>query len=162
MPFDSLLTYQFMYSVSQLLYCCLFSGFTKDNVYSASFYILFCSHPNVIMIILICPDTGELTPHVLNKEIHHLVGKWEVFVQHLPWPGDSSTEAQTQIGIAKKNNPNDVQVQKEAVISNWLSMYPQASWANVVRALQEAEEHTLAKRIQAKYRVELPTRPPVQ
>ena len=63
--------------------------------------------------------------------------KWEQMAIHLPNIDGSDIES------IKIENQTDLSKQKFALFRKWLSVYPDASWEDVVHALREAEENFL-------------------
>ena len=51
------------------------------------------------------------------------------------------------IETIKKENQNDLTEEKLALCMKWLSVYPDASWEDVVHALREAEENVIANEV---------------
>ena len=82
------------------------------------------------------PTEGEL-----YKELQALV-KWEAFALSLP--GIKKTP---DIDIITRDHPNDAQAQKLSLFSLWLRRSPNASWQDVINALETAQELNLAKQL---------------
>ena len=76
----------------------------------------------------------------LDRSLKKLV-KWKQMAIHLPNIDASVIET------IKKENQNDLAEEKLALCTKWLSVYPDASWEDVVHALREAEENNLANEI---------------
>ena len=76
----------------------------------------------------------------LDRSLKKLV-KWKQMAIHLPNIDASVIET------IKKENQNDLAEEKLALCMKWLSVYPDASWEDVVDALREAEENVLANEI---------------
>ena len=83
------------------------------------------------------PTEAELDQHL--RELTH----WHSFALHLPGM------EQTHISVIKENNPHDVEKQKLALYGKWLSICPSASWSDVVQALEDAGELSMANKIRA-------------
>ena len=81
------------------------------------------------------------TVQELDQQLKDIVN-WERLAIHLP------KITQTDIGIIKQDNPNNVISQKQALFDKWLRSYPNASWEAVVLALEVIDENTLAQNIQ--------------
>ena len=76
----------------------------------------------------------------LDRSLKKLV-KWKQMAIHLPNIDASVIET------IKKENQNDLADEKLALCTKWLSVYPDASWEDVVHALREAEENSLANEV---------------
>ena len=76
----------------------------------------------------------------LDRSLKKLV-KWKRMAIYLPNIDGSVIET------IKKENQNDLAEEKLALCMKWLSVYPDASWEDVVHALREAEENTLANEV---------------
>ena len=87
---------------------------------------------------------SELTVPELDKCLRDLVN-WQRFAVHLPQID------QTDIRIIEKNNRDDVVDQKLALYEAWLKVCPDASWDNVIHALESVKENTLASKIKGKF-----------
>ena len=81
------------------------------------------------------------TVQELDQQLKDIVN-WERLAIHLP------NITQTDIEIIKRDNPNNVISQKQALFDKWLRSYPNASWDAVVLALKVIDENTLAQNIQ--------------
>ena len=81
------------------------------------------------------------TVQELDQQLKGIVN-WERLAIHLP------KITQTDIEIIKRDNPNNVISQKQALFDKWLRSYPNASWDAVVLALEVIDENTLAQNIQ--------------
>ena len=81
------------------------------------------------------PTEAELDQH-LKRFID-----WYSFALHLPGM------EQTHISELKENNPCDVKQQKLDLYAKWLSLCPSASWSDVVQALEDVGEFTMANEI---------------
>ena len=77
----------------------------------------------------------------LDGSLKKLV-KWKQMAIHLPNIDASVIET------IKKENQNDLAEEKLALCIKWLSVYPDASWEDVVHALREAEENVLANEVE--------------
>ena len=84
------------------------------------------------------------TPPELDGCLKNLVD-WERFALYLPGI------CQTHIDIIKKNYHQDVVNQKLALHKKWLQVHPNASWDDVVQALEKVEENAIASEIKAKF-----------
>ena len=94
---------------------------------------------------------GEVTFKVSEKELdEHLSGlvDWERFALHLP------RISAADIATIKRDNPLNNSNQKISLYEKWLRFFPQASWDNVIDALEKADEYTIAKQIQTKLQKE--------
>ena len=76
----------------------------------------------------------------LNGSLKKLV-KWKQMAIHLPNIDASVIET------IKIESQNDLAEEKLALCTKWLSVYPDASWEDVVHALREAEENVLANEV---------------
>ena len=79
---------------------------------------------------------AKLTESELDRHLKDLVN-WERFALHLP------KMKQPDISMIKKNE-RDVALQRLALYEKWLKVYPDASWKDVVQALEIIEENTIA------------------
>ena len=80
---------------------------------------------------------AKLTESELDRHLKDLVN-WERFALHLP------KMKQPDICLIKKNE-TDVTLQRLALYEKWLKVYPDASWKDVVQALETIEENTIAR-----------------
>ena len=80
------------------------------------------------------------TVEELDTKLKDLI-KWKTFATYLP--GLSPADIQTIM----VNNPLDVQDQKLALFDTWLRRCPKACWDHVIKALESANEPTLADKI---------------
>ena len=78
----------------------------------------------------------------LDLHLKDLVN-WERFALHLP--GVSPTE----IDIIKKNKRDDVVDQRLELYETWLRIYPNASWGDVILALEKVQENTIASTVRS-------------
>ena len=78
-------------------------------------------------------------PTVL-KLVEYLVGltDWIKFAQHLPGIEER------HIDQIKKENRDKVDEERRAVYKKWLEVYPDASWNDVIEALEKAERKDIA------------------
>ena len=78
-------------------------------------------------------------PTVL-KLIEYLVDltDWIKFAQHLPGIEER------HIDQIKKENQDKVEEERRAVYKKWLEVYPDASWNDVIEALEKAERKDIA------------------
>ena len=81
------------------------------------------------------------TVQELDQQLKDIVN-WERLAIHLP------NITQTDVDIIKRDYPNNVISQKQALFDKWLRSYPNASWDAVVLALEVIDENTLAENIQ--------------
>ena len=79
------------------------------------------------------------TPTVL-KLVEYLVDltDWIKFAQHLPGIEER------HIDQIKKENRDKVDEERRAVYKKWLEVYPDASWNDVIEALEKAERKDIA------------------
>ena len=84
----------------------------------------------------------------LDQFLNDLVN-WERFAIHLP------QIEQTDIYIIKRDNPFSVFAQKQTLFDKWLRVYPNASWDDVVLALEKIGEITLSKSVQCRQKQQL-------
>ncbi len=82
----------------------------------------------------------ELTVATLDEQLSRLVD-WEKFGLQLR--GVKNEDIET----IKKNHPADNAGQRLALYHKWLTVCPDASWSDVVIALEKAGEYTLAEHI---------------
>ena len=75
---------------------------------------------------------------------------WEKFGTFLP--GIKSEHIQV---IERENTRIDKQ--KAALFSKWLSVHPEASWQDVLFALEKSQEHSLSSRVYQKLNTTLST-----
>ena len=75
---------------------------------------------------------------------------WEKFGTFLP--GIKSEHIQV---IERENTRIDQQ--KAALFSKWLSVHPEASWQDVLFALEKSQEHSLSSRVYQKLNTTLST-----
>ena len=59
------------------------------------------------------------------------------------------------ISLTTENSPHDVEKQKLALYKKWLSVCPSASWSDVVQALEDVGEFTIANEIKNNIRLAL-------
>ena len=78
----------------------------------------------------------KLTESDLDRHLKDLVN-WERFALHLP------KMRQSDISLIKKNE-TDVALQRLALYEKWLKVYPDASWKDVIQALEIIEENAIA------------------
>ena len=72
---------------------------------------------------------------------------WERFALHLPGID------QTDIDTIKENSRYDVVDRKLDLYKKWLRVYPDASWDDVIQALEKVEEITIAITMRSKLSV---------
>ena len=83
------------------------------------------------------PEMPELDIH-LKKLVY-----WDRFALHLPGI------EQAHINIIKGNNRGDLVAQKLKLYEKWLSVFPGASWNDVIQALEKAEENAIASNLRS-------------
>ena len=88
--------------------------------------------------------TFKVSERELDEHLRGLVDAWERFALHLP------RISLADIAAIKRNNPLNISNQKISLYEKWLRLFPQASWDNVIDALEKAEEYNLAKQIRTK------------
>ena len=81
-------------------------------------------------------------PTVL-KLVEYLVDltDWIKFAQHLPGIEER------HIDQIKKENRDKVDDERRAVYKKWLEVYPDASWNDVIEALEKAERKDIALKV---------------
>ena len=84
------------------------------------------------------PTVGELVEHL--RELVH----WEQVAIHLPGIDSSDIEK------IKKDN-SQTEDQKQVLYDKWLRVHLDASWENVILALQRARENALAASLRRKF-----------
>lgn len=72
------------------------------------------------------------------------LNKWKDFADHLPGIKPEHVE---RIDIEEKGITN----KKRALYTKWLAIYPDATWQDVIIALEKAEEYALAKVVKEKH-----------
>ena len=87
------------------------------------------------------PGSSKPTLAELDRSLKKLVN-WEQMAIHLPNIDASVIET------IKKESQNDLAKQKLPLCTKWLSVYPDASWEDIVHALREAEENVLANEVE--------------
>ena len=88
-------------------------------------------------------DGPKLTVNDMDTELADLV-EWTGFALKLP------EMDQTEISIIKNDHPV-IRERKRALFDKWLRTYTQASWDDVVKALEGEKENVIAERIRKKY-----------
>ena len=94
------------------------------------------------------PVASRPTERELDLELVKLVD-WQVFATHLP-------------GLERENikeiqrNNHEVHLQKLELFGTWLRIQPDASWEDVVLALENARENTLAEAVKRKFKLAFP------
>ena len=91
------------------------------------------------------PVASRPTERELDLELVKLVD-WQVFATHLPGLERENIE---QI----QRNNHDVHLQKLELFGTWLRIQPDASWKDVVLALENARENTLAEAVKKKCKI---------
>ena len=87
--------------------------------------------------------TVTLTVRDLDDHLRDLV-KWKRFALYLPGIGQSDIE----VIVTEKRD--DVAEQKLLLFSKWLSVYPKATWQDVIQALEKTDEFTIANKLRMK------------
>ena len=87
--------------------------------------------------------SATLTVSNLNNALDELV-EWEKFAWNL------KGITQKHIDIVKRDNTT-ISQQKSAILDKWIRVCPDASWKDVVTALEKAEENALAQKVTHKY-----------
>ena len=64
---------------------------------------------------------------------------WEGFAIHLPCVSTNL------IKKVRKDYPLTITNQKQAIFTEWLKRYPEASWDDVIHALEVIEENSIAR-----------------
>ena len=94
--------------------------------------------------------------HLLDKYLKDLVF-WEQFALYLP------EIKQPHIDTIKREVEKNIAEQKIALFNKWLQMYPEASWQNVIYALENVDQKTIATNLQAQFiKVDVPKKFPSQ
>ena len=77
------------------------------------------------------------------KLVDYLVDltKWTKFAQHLPGIEERHIE---QI---KEENKGEIDDQKRALYKKWLEVYPNATWNDVIEALEKIERNDVAVKV---------------
>ena len=91
------------------------------------------------------PVASRPTERELDLELVKLVD-WQVFATHLPGLERENIE---QI----QRNNHEVHLQKLELFGTWLRIQPDASWKDVVLALEKARENTLAEAVKKKFKI---------
>ena len=94
------------------------------------------------------PVASRPTEKELDLELVKLVN-WQVFATHLPGLERENIEE------IQRNN-HEVHLQKLDLFGRWLRIQPDASWKDVVLALENARENTLADAVKRKFKVDFP------
>ena len=94
------------------------------------------------------PVASRPTERELDLELVKLVD-WQVFATHLPGLERENIE---QI----QRNNHEVHLQKLELFGTWLRIHPDASWKDVVLALENARENTLAEAVKRKFKLFFP------
>ena len=94
------------------------------------------------------PVASRPTERELDLELVKLVD-WQVFATHLPGLERENIE---QI----QRNNHEVHLQKLELFGTWLRIQPDASWEDVVLALENARENTLAEAVKKKFKISFP------
>ena len=79
----------------------------------------------------------------LNEQLKDLID-WEQFALYLP------NIRQSHIAAIKQDKSSTVG-QKQALIDRWLRVCPNASWENVVEALEKVDEKTIASKVRDEF-----------
>ena len=72
------------------------------------------------------------------------LNKWKAFADHLPGIKPDHVE---RIDIEEKGIAN----KKRALYMKWLAIYPDATWQDVIIALEKVEEYNLAKKVKEEH-----------
>ena len=88
------------------------------------------------------------TERELDLELAELV-HWQRFATHLP------DITRTDIEEIKINNPLNVKHQKLDIFGTWLRKSSDASWNDVISALEKAKEKRLADTLRKKFHVQM-------
>ena len=94
------------------------------------------------------PVASRPTERELDLELVKLVD-WQVFATHLPGLERENIEE------IQRNN-HEVRLQKLELFGTWLRIQPDASWKDVVLALEKARENTLAEAVKRKFKISIP------
>jgi len=95
--------------------------------------------------------SGALCIQVLSDKLSN-VTDWYQLGMKLGIPDHKLDEIQ-------RNHPHDgVSRWRDEVLSLWLQLIPNASWRNVIRALQQMGERALAEKIRHKHFTGVPSR----
>ena len=71
--------------------------------------------------------------------------RWKTFAIHLP------EIEQSHIDTIESDSRDDNVDQKQRLYDKWLRVYPEASWEDVIMALEKVEENTIAKSLREKF-----------
>ena len=93
------------------------------------------------------PVASRPTERELDLELVKLVD-WQVFANHLPGLERENIEE------IQRNN-HEVHLQKLELFGTWLRIQPDASWKDVVLALENARENTLAEAVKKKFKISM-------
>lgn len=74
------------------------------------------------------PKVAQLTIELID-----IVDDWETFAIQLP------EITKTHLNTARHDYPNNIKNQKLRIYQTWLEVYPQATWDDVVDALNKTE-----------------------
>ena len=94
------------------------------------------------------PVASRPTERELDLELVKLVD-WQVFATHLPGLERENIEE------IQRNN-HEVHLQKLELFGTWLRIHPDASWKDVVLALENARENTLAEAVKKRFKISIP------
>ena len=94
------------------------------------------------------PVASRPTERELDLELVKLVD-WQVFATHLPGLERENIEE------IQRNN-REVHLQKLELFGTWLRLQPDASWKDVILALENARENTLAEAMKKKFKLSFP------
>ena len=86
------------------------------------------------------PDHCSMEKPTVLKLVEYLVDltDWIKFAQHLPGIEER------HIDQIKKENRDKVDEERRALYKKWLEVYPDASWNDVIEALEKAERKDIA------------------
>ena len=87
------------------------------------------------------PSVEDLQEHLKN------LVRWEIFAIHLPGI------ERKDIDIINRDRRDDTVGQKQCLYDVWLRAYPDASWEDVIHALEKVKENEIAKNIREKFHV---------
>ena len=94
------------------------------------------------------------TVQELDRALENVV-KWKRFALYLRGIDETKIE-----NIDADNKRDDVCDQKIALYTKWLKVCPDASWEDVIAALEAIHELTLAKKLKEKYLTAGPSQTP--
>ena len=83
----------------------------------------------------------------LVENLKDLVRGWKTFAIHLP------EIEQPDIDTIESDRRDDTVDQKQRLYDKWLRAYPEASWEDVIVALEKAKENKIAKSLREKFHI---------